>query len=304
LVAIFLSVLTPLPILLAGLGWGYLSATVASLVAAGSIAALAGSSTALVYILLFGILLPVICRLALLSRDVTTPPGISSGHPAAQTEWYPLGRLIVLATGCIGTLGVGALLLVSPSPDDQRAVIKGMLQQMLEMSRGQGKAPSAADIDLLARLYAPMIPAIWAANWVVSVVINLWLAGLILHSSGRLSRPWPLISSIAYPTALPLVFGAALLAISLEHPFGTLAVGLAGALFAAFTLLGLAVLHWLTHGVGARPFLLTIAYLLAIVLFPLGTALIAMLGLSDPLLQLRRGRPPPPRPPAYPTNPT
>ena len=303
LVAILLSILTPLPVLLAGLGWGYLSAVIAVLVATGSIAALAGQTPALVFILLFGILLPLLCRLALLSRDFEFQPE-AAGTPARHTEWYPLGRLLLVATGFVGTIGVGALLVVSPDPEAHRTALKAMLLQMLELNRGIGKGPSEAEIDQLARLYAPMIPAIWAANWVVSVSLNLWLAGMILHYSGRLPRPWPLVSAIAYPFVLPLLFVAALFACALEHPLGTIAIGLSGALFAAFTLLGLAVLHWLTVGVGARPLLLTIAYLLAILLFPLGTAMIAMLGLSDPILKLRRGRPPPPRPPTFPINQT
>lgn len=302
-IAIILSVLTPLPLLLAGLGWGYLSAAIASLVAAASIAALAGGTAAIIFILLFGLLVPALCHFALLSREVHLPQSISSTAPSVVREWYPLGRLLVLVAGSVGTLGVCALLVASPEPEDHRATLKAILLQMLELSRKQGKGPSEAEIDTLASLYAPTVPAIWAAHWVTLISANLWLAGIILHSSGRLPRAWPPISSFAYPTALPLVFGATLFAVPLQHPFGTLAVGLAGALFAAFALLGLAVLHWITHGNQARPLLLTIAYLLAIVLFPLGTAMIAMLGLSDPIFRLRRNNPQPPRPPATPMNP-
>ena len=65
---------------------------------------------------------------------------------------------------------------------------------------------------------------------------------------------------------------------------------------AAFMLVGLALLHRVTRGMGARPAILGLVYGALLMLSPFSSLLVAMVGLAEPYLRTRQP-PPGPAPP-------
>src|SRR5688572_19376104 len=101
----FLLYLAPLPICLAGLGWGTVAGLVAALVGTLVTASVLGPAPALLFAIALGAPLALLCYLALLNR---APAKGNEG--ASQVEWYPIGRLVGWAAVIGGSLA--ALLVV------------------------------------------------------------------------------------------------------------------------------------------------------------------------------------------------
>jgi len=115
-------------------------------------------------------------------------------------------------------------------------------------------------------------------------------------ASGRALRPWPNLHALELPNALLLVFAGALAASFLPGLPGLLATGLAGALLFAYVLQGLAVIHVYSRGMSLRPLLLATVYI-GILLLGWVAIIVAIVGLAEPLTNLRHrtgpGRQPP-----------
>jgi hypothetical protein len=285
--------LAPLPICLAGLGWGWTTAAVAAvagtLVAGGVLGLAAGA------IFAGAIALPiaVLCYLALLSRPPTAPQGQAS----AALEWYPIGRLIGWAAVIAGVLAGIMVLLLGYDVETYKESIKELLKHsaLKELDR-DGAVINDSTIGGLSSVLARTLPAAFAIVWQSIALFNLWLAGVIVEASGRALRPWPKLDSIELPNVFFLAFTASLLASFLPGIAGLLATGLAGALLFAYVLQGLAVLHAFSRGMTFRGLLLATVYI-GILLLGWVAVAIAILGLSEPMLHLRdraatRGQPP------------
>src|SRR5262245_14103130 len=78
--------LTPLPPMLAGLGWGWLPAAVGGAAGSVAMAAIAGAPLGLAYFVAVGLPATLVAYLAYLSRP--------SPYEPDKREWYPLGRLL------------------------------------------------------------------------------------------------------------------------------------------------------------------------------------------------------------------
>ena len=106
----FLLLVIPLPSLVAGLGWGWLSAAVGGLAGAVVVAAVVGGTIAVGYLLTLGVPSALAAYLAYLSR----------AHPsdANSREWYPAGRLVAGMAIYAGALPVLLLPLVGGSYEE------------------------------------------------------------------------------------------------------------------------------------------------------------------------------------------
>jgi uncharacterized protein YybS (DUF2232 family) len=152
------------------------------------------------------------------------------------------------------------------------------------------------NIVKLSGLIARALPAVFAVLWLTITLFNLWIAGIIVQASGRALRPWPDLHALEIPNAFLLIFAASLAVSFLPGLPGLLATGIAGALLFAYTLQGLAVIHVYTQGMPLRGLLLAIVYL-AILLLGWVAIIVAIVGLAEPSLGLRRrathgGQPP------------
>ena len=70
--------------------------------------------------------------------------------------------------------------------------------------------------------------------------------------SGRLRRPWPDLSAMTLPGFTPGLLAAAIAGSFLPDLPGMLAGVLAASLFMAYAIMGFAVLHAITRGMGGR----------------------------------------------------
>jgi hypothetical protein len=139
------------------------------------------------------------------------------------------------------------------------------------------------------------MPPAAAVLTMVTQLGNLWLAGRVARTSGRLMRPWPDLAGLNFPRGTIVLFGAALAIAALMGGFvGLIAETLSATLIMAFAIAGLAVVHAITRGASGRSLVLATVWLAALVLgWPF--AVLAILGVADLFIDLRarmRRRPP------------
>src|SRR5258708_6615458 len=112
LISLLLFYLAPLPLMVAALGWGPLSATIGGIIAATGLGAIFG----LPYCIAFAVTVALpawwLGHLALLGRPMTTgvSPGNSASPVAPDLEWYPVGRILLWITGFAALTTMAALL--------------------------------------------------------------------------------------------------------------------------------------------------------------------------------------------------
>jgi len=285
--------LTPLPLCLAGLGWGSLAAAVSAISGTLVIAASLGPAMAAIFAVSVAAPTALLIHLALLSRPAATPQGQAAG----ALEWYPPGRLVGWAALMAGLLASMLVLILGYDQESYRESIREMLNQsaLKELDR-DGTLFTEENIANLSGILARALPAAFAIVWLTITLFNLWIAGLIVDASGRALRPWPELHSLELPNAFLLVFAGALAASFLPGLPGLLATGLAGALLFAYVLQGLAVIHRYSRGIAFRSLLLGTLYL-GILLLGWVAIVVAIVGLAEPLLGLRQraghgGQPP------------
>ncbi|WP_185983263.1 hypothetical protein [Aureimonas mangrovi] len=270
--ALGLSLAAPIPILIASLGWGSAAGIAAALVSAGVIAGITGTPAGGLMILATigapAAFIGHLCGLARPSDDPqrqATPP--LTGPAPVPLDWYPLDRVLFAAalSASAGCLVMGWLI----GYDAESAV--PMLQEALSAQAGAGLDIDDAQIEDLSRMVVSIVPFVQPAVLTLTLCGSLYLAAAITRLSGRLQRPKDDIPSQAGLPRLALPIFAVALAISfLEGALGNVAAVFAGALGAAFTLVGLAAFHHRTRGRSGRGLLLFTVYFAIVVLtFPI-----------------------------------
>jgi len=285
--------LAPLPSYLAGLGWGVVAATVAAASSALVTALLLGAKTGAVFFLSQGIPLILLCRLVLMNRIVPAS-GPDAATAAPIVEWYPIGRVLALAAALAGALSVASMLLLGADLDELRTMMRKLVDEIITRELpglGSGEL-SEGDKDTLATVLLHALPAGSAVLWLGGFALNLYLAGKVTLYSGRLARPWPDLGLVHFPSGFGWAF-AAMLGLSLVPGIaGIMASGIAGAIFFAYTLTGLAIVHYLTRGMAVRPMILWGIYVVLIVLNTSALIVIALIAILEPMLWYRRPRTP------------
>ena len=278
-----LLLLAPLPICLAGLGWGSRAALVSAIAGALVIALSLGPLVATIYGLVIAAPLAVLTHLVLLSQPAPTP-----GNGVGAVEWYPTGRLVAWAALIAGALAAVFILIFGYDQESYRELIRQMFQQDAFKELDQdGTLFTEENIDRLASVFTWVFPGFLAIVWLTISLFNLWLAGRIVDASGRALRPWPDLHALELPNFLVLLFAGAIVLSFIPGLPGLLATGLAGALLFAYVLQGLAVIHVYSKGMPARGLLLATVYL-GILLLGWVAILVAILGLAEPMLGLRQ----------------
>ncbi len=275
--------LSPLPLCLAGLGWGRSAAALAGLTGTIVMAASLGPGAALAFAVTIAAPVAVLVHLLLLSRPVPAPEGASTG----AVEWYPIGRLVGWAALIAGMLAALLVLALGPGPESYHQWIAKVLVPNLLKILG----PNASDftpemIENLKLVLAKALPAAFVIVWLTLMLFNLWLAGLIVEASGRALRPWPDLHDLEVPNVFVAVFAVALVVSFVPGLLGLLATGLASAMLFAYMLQGLAVIHVYSRGVPFRWLLLAVVYL-GILFLGWLAILVAIVGLGEPLFGLR-----------------
>jgi len=280
IVAALLVYITPLPLMVAGLGWG-IRASLIGLAAGMVVAALTFSiNVAITYVLTLAGPAALLVYLALLSRpDPQSPQGLA---------WYPPGRLIAWAAVMAGAIGAGAAVVLAASFEGYEAGIRALFDEALRPALEQQSEEPLNEEQITQTLgfVGGILPGAVASVWLLIMLINMWLGGKIASVSGRLIRPWPALTPMEYPRFVPLVFLGALLVTMFAGLTSAIGAAFTGAFLLAYLIMGLVVIHAVTRGSAFQPVILVLLYV-GILLVGWLALIVALLGISEPLLKLR-----------------
>jgi hypothetical protein len=277
--SILLFYVASLPILITTIGWSSLAGLIAAAFAAIGLGIAIDWRFTIAFTLGVGAPAWWLGYLAMLAR-----PGEpdANGNPS-EIEWYPAGRLI-LWTAILGGLGVAILI---PYLGLDKATFESALRTSFQrMLRAQTSAdgslqiPGVKDPKALLDLLVTFMPLAAAMLGTIVHMFNLWLAGRIVRTSGRLRRTWPDLPLMEFPPAAAGMVAVALAASFLPDIIGVIGGVFAVALLTAYGALGLAVVHAITRGTNGRLFILIAVYLL-IVFQGWPILLFSLLGLID-----------------------
>jgi hypothetical protein len=295
LFSLVLFYLAPLPLMVAGLGWGPLSATIGGISAAIGLGAIFGLPYCIAFVLTVALPAWWLGHLALLGRPVAMAPSAGNGAapPAPVLEWYPVGRILLWTAGFAALTTMAALFTLGSDAATITAALRRGLLRII------GTRATTGDTDQIVDALVTIAPAAAAVVAMMTLTLNLWLAAKITATSGRLHRPWPDINSAALPA---MTLAALSLALALCFTGGLLAMLgqiASAALMMVYALIGFAVLHTLTLAMKSRALWLSGTYAVVLVF---GWPVVAMvgLGLADAIFGFRerylQRRAPPPVP--------
>ena len=281
-ISILLFYVAPLPILLAGIGWNHLAALVAALAAAGGLGTLFGFWFFIAHLAGVGIPAYLLAYVAMLARHA----------PDGTLEWYPAGKLVLWTAGIAAVSTALTIPVFGSDLDSYRATVKEIFERVMRLQLGTPageplKLPNGSDAGTTLDLLAIVMPPMAAAISMLTSLFNLWLAGRIARVSGKLARDWPDLSTINFPAMTPVFLLAAIALSFLASIVGVAAGMLAACLLLAYAVLGFAVMHHLTRALSARGVILGGVWLVVLVLgWP--AIIVALIGLADGLLDLRK----------------
>ena len=293
LISLLLFYLAPLPLMVAALGWGPLAATIGGIAAASGLGLMFGLPYCIAFVLMVALPAWWLGHLALLGRPIADAEAGNGAQPAAPAmEWYPVGRILLWIAGFAMLTTIAAMLTLG---SDAETITASLKRGLLRILAPRNSAPSV-DTERWVGALAIIAPAAAAIVAMMTLTLNLWLAGKITATSGRLQRPWPELKSAELP---PMTLVALCVALALCFVGGLVAMFAqiaTTALMMAYGLTGFAVLHTLTLAFKSRVFWLCCIYAIVVAF---GWPLLAMiaLGLADAIFGLRqrylRGKPPP-----------
>lgn len=283
---LLLFILIPLPLLIAGFGWGMAAAIAGTIAGAGAMASAGGPLLGLWFVLVLG--LPVIATVWMVEAGAANAKG-------SAVVWFPAGHIV----GWLGAVAAALPFLIALPLGGTFEPLRGRLlpdvKRLAEQfARQPGGVPATDErVAQMTSLIIELMPAMIAAYWLALFVLNVYLAGRITRASGRLVRPWPDLHTLAQPVWLPLIFAVGTLLAMLPGVARTIGVGITGAMLFAYVVFGLSVLHAISAG--RVPWLLWLVY--PSFLFGQPIALVALVGLTEPLFKFRNRFRKPPAPP-------
>jgi len=287
LLSIPLFYLAPLPILIAALGWSHWAAFVAALAGALGLAAFFGVVFFFAFLAGAGVPAWWLGYLAMLARPLAN--GGAGGN--AALEWYPAGRLVIWAAILAALAVAVAILNFGADADSFRG---GLHDALLHVLRAETETPAEAptsvpgvtNIDRLIDFLVAAVPPAAAVIATITSLVNLWLAGRIVKFSGLLKRPWPQLSAMIFPRLIAALLAATAVLSIVGGLISIIAGVFTASLLMAYGVLGLAVLHAITQGMGSRAFVLGGVYA-AIFVFGWPVLALCLLGLIETAFDLR-----------------
>jgi hypothetical protein len=317
--ALLLSAMSPLPLMIATLGFGTWTGLGAALAATVTIMALLISvSAALSFqtllpaslgglVFAFTLALPSwwLAWLATSGRTQVILPFLrsrltgfaTSKEPAeqkprgARAPAYPIGDILMSAAAITFMIVTASTLMIVFRHGSYEAALAGMVAKVkpliIEML-GPRELPKNLDVTLLSRLIVETMPATASGLVVVMFLANLWLGGRVVQLSNRLPHAWPdLPQNLRAPRLSAILFLACLGLAFLHGPGGLIASIAAASLALVFALQGLAVIHELSRGMKFRAALLGGLYLALGLLMPWPLIIFLVIGLLEAGFSLR-----------------
>lgn len=286
--AMVLAFAGPLPIMIAGLGFGARIGFAAACVGTLAIALALHPLLALLFAASLG--LPAFWLARLAARTQPLPDHRDVAVPA-----YGNGQMLAwIATiaALTALIPVAALALRGPglsiNIDD---VARQLAPVVRRLFNGEQNIPSGLSAREFARAIVLAMPAMFAAWTVIALSFNLWLAGRVARASGlRATLDADIPATLRLPRDCLWIFFASLAACALGETPRFIASTLTASLAAAYALHGLAAIHGFLRGNPVRPALLFGLYaLIVLTAWPLVFA--AAVGMFDSLIPIKR-RPP------------
>lgn len=286
LLGLFLALISPLPIFMAGLGWGSLSAVIAAGAASLTLGGLgmlihdfAGWRLAVIYLITTAAVPVWLARLALLRRAVAAD-GQSSGE-----EWYPAGRLLLWIALISAATLVGAGLIAYQA--DPRG-LPGLTKHVIDLIMPEGSDLRAramaetkiSDWETLSLAMASTVPATGGIVWQIVMVLNGLLAQAMLRGTRHNIRPAVGWQTITLPKLYALALPVAVVASFAGGHVAFFAGSLAAILFVPYFFLGLTVVHAIPARGAGRMVLLGLVYSVLLILYS-PAILIGILGLLE-----------------------
>ena len=288
MLALPLFILSALPVAIAGLAWGSVSAAIAALTAAATIGLAVALPAGAIHLALFGAPMAWGCRLAWLSR---------TDEQTGAVEWFPIGRILLhgAAATSVGLIVVGFI--IGYDPAALTGEITAALTEWVAQSPNGGPAPSQAELEPFVHFNVVAMPFTTGSLLVIFFVLNLWLGARIADASGRLARPRERIWTAVLPREAVAVFIVAAALAFVPGALGYAAGAVAGAFGGALALIGLAVIHATTFENTVRMLILVAVYVVLVFFGGLPLVLLTLLGVAEAFFHIRarrfRGAPPP-----------
>lgn len=272
-------ILAPVPLYLVGLGQGVRAcwgAGVVALIVSGLVGGLPWMLTILM------MLVAPVC--ILVQQALRSRPG-----DGGTVEWYPPGLLVLWLTllGVVWlTMTIGVIATESGSLGAQDVMIEN-LRPLVAQTLPDVEAEQIDRILTIAIAWAPGFSTV--AWMTIMLAFNGVLAEGLLLRFGRALRPAPDIAALRLPTWTVWALGATLLVAFLgSGGLAYIARNLALVLMVPYVFAGLAVVHMLCRRFAAGGVILAFFYAALIVwaaVLPLG---LAVLGMIDHWVNLRR----------------
>ncbi len=293
LISLVLFYLAPLPLMVAAIGWGPLSAAIGGISATIGLGVLFGLPYCIAYAITVALPAWWLGHLAMLGRPIDNAAAGNGAAPVAPAmEWYPTGRLLLWIAGFAVLTTTAAMLTLG---GDATTIVATMKRGLLRILGPRGTSPTV-ELERWIDALVVIAPCAAAIVTLTTLTLNLWLAAKITKTSGRLQRTWPDLRNTALP---PMTLVGLCVAIAFCFVGGLLAIFAqiaAAAILMAYAFTGFAVLHTLTLALRTRSLLLSCTYAVVII-FVWPVLALVVLGLLDAVFGLRerywRTRPPP-----------
>lgn len=274
MLAVPLFYLAPLPVMIAGIAFSPIAAALSVVFAGVGLGLMFGGTFLLAYAVGIGGPAFALAYAAMLAR--------SEEAGSEQLAWFPVGRLVLLAA-VFATVGVWvALFSMATDYEAYKAAVTLAFDAMV------GSAPGTAgsDAQAMGAFMAHVLPPMAGLITMVSQLFCLYLAGRAARISGRLARPWPVISALRLPRVASFLLAGAMVVTLVPGMLGLAGSVAAATLVLAYALQGFAVVHAITLGSSSRFLVLAGLWLTTAVL---GWPLLAMavLGFTDALFDFR-----------------
>src|SRR5215471_9225498 len=174
LFSLLLCYLAPLPLLVAGLGWGPVCAAIGGILASVALAAIFGIPYGFAFVLVVALPAWWLGHLVLLGRPIEhdAPPADADPSDEPELEWYPVGRILLWTAGFAGVSALGALLTLGLDAATINSVLHRGLQRFFTAQGLAASQESERVIDMIVTL----APAAIVSITLTTLTLNLWLA--------------------------------------------------------------------------------------------------------------------------------
>lgn len=280
---VFLSLLAPAPLFIAGFGWHPLVAALGGLFGALIANFMIGPPAALLIVGMFAV--PAFALTWISDRLFSN----LSGRP--DRDGIELGRMAVTLVLYLAIAGVVSAMIIEP---DYEALVSRIRKAVEAVAGAMGLGQSLPDagkkdlsrlLDMMTAIMLPMSAMISLATHVVSGTLALQ----ITDRARRLTFIRPDFRRLRLPGGALILLGLAFIVGIREGYVGLLGEIVALGLAFAFMLQGLAVVHTRSIGAGGRALILAAVWS-SIVIFTFPALIFVGIGMADHLLNFRRGR--------------